>query len=70
VRSFASQATTPGLQGLLERRPEDVVLVLAKRTAMGKAKKGQFKDTPVDEILCGLLKVSGFDFEVLFEPMC
>ncbi|KAF8501926.1 Thiolase, N-terminal domain-containing protein [Gautieria morchelliformis] len=58
LRSFASQATTPGLQSLLERRPEDVVVVFAKRTAMGKAKKGQFKDTPVDEILSGLLKAT------------
>ena len=58
IRSFASQTSAPGLQSLLEKRPEDVVIIFAKRTAMGKAKKGQFKDTPVDEILSGLLKVS------------
>lgn len=58
VRSFASRALAPGLHSLLEKRLEDVVIIFAKRTAMGKAKKGQFKDTPVDEILSGLLKVS------------
>jgi hypothetical protein len=27
------------------------------RSVMGKAKKGQLKDTPVDELLAGLFKV-------------
>ena len=58
VRSFVSQASAPGLQRLLDKKPEDVVIIFAKRTAMGKAKKGQFKDAPVDEMLSGLLKVS------------
>lgn len=61
ARSIASQPSAPGLQSLLEKRPNDVVITFAKRTAMGKAKKGQFKSTPVDEILSGLLKVCLLD---------
>lgn len=62
-RSFASRASAPGLRKLLEKRPGDVVITFAKRTAMGRPKKGQFKDAPVDEILSGLLKVSArFNF--------
>jgi acetyl-CoA acyltransferase 1 len=57
ARSFASQASARGLQAILDKKPDDVVITFAKRTAMGKAKKGQFKDTPVDELLSGLLKV-------------
>jgi small subunit ribosomal protein S3e len=57
ARSFASQAYPRGLQGLLEKRPDDVVITYVKRTAIGRAKKGQFKKTPIDEILAGLLKV-------------
>lgn len=65
ARSFASQPSAPGLQSLLEKRPNDVVITFAKRTAMGKAKKGQFKSTPVDEILSGLLKVCLLDIEFI-----
>lgn len=41
-----------------EKRADDVVVTFVKRTAMGRAKKGQFKDTPVDEMLSSLLRVS------------
>ncbi|KAF8922512.1 3-ketoacyl-CoA thiolase [Mucidula mucida] len=43
---------------ILQKNPEDVVITFAKRTAMGRAKKGQLKDAPVDEILHGLFKES------------
>jgi acetyl-CoA acyltransferase 1 len=46
-----------GLSKILQKHPNDVVITFAKRTAMGKAKKGQFKDTPVDEMLYALFKV-------------
>ena len=46
-----------GLPDLLEKKPDDVVITFAKRTAVGKAKKGQLKDTPVDELLHALFKV-------------
>jgi len=58
ARSYASQMYPCGLPSLLKKRPDDVVITFAKRTAMGRAKKGQFKDTPVDEILAGLLKAT------------
>jgi len=54
----ASSSTRPhGRAQILEKRPEDVVITFAKRTAVGRAKKGQLKDTPVDELLHALFKV-------------
>ena len=41
----------------MEKNPNDVVITFAKRTAVGRAKKGQLKDTPVDEMMYALLKV-------------
>ena len=34
------------------------MITFAKRTAVGKARKGQLKDVPVDEMLQGLFKVT------------
>ncbi|THH34180.1 hypothetical protein EUX98_g62 [Antrodiella citrinella] len=45
-----------GLSAILEKRPDDVVITFAKRTAMGRAKKGQLKDVPVDEMMHALFK--------------
>ena len=41
----------------MEKKADDVVVTFAKRTAMGRARKGQLKDTPVDELLHALFKV-------------
>jgi acetyl-CoA acyltransferase 1 len=46
-----------GLPAILQKHPEDVVITFAKRTAMGRAKKGQLKDVPVDKILYSLFQV-------------
>ena len=55
--SRAASTSARGVSALLQKNPEDVVITFAKRTAMGRAKKGQFKDTPVDELLHALFKV-------------
>ena len=55
TRAASTQAC--GLSAVLSKNPDDVVITFAKRTPIGRAKKGQFKDTPVDEILRGLFKV-------------
>ena len=55
TRALSSQAR--GLSAILEKKPDDVVVTFAKRTAMGKAKKGQLKDVPVDELMHALWKV-------------
>ena len=52
VSSISNKGTN-----ILEKRYDDVVITFAKRTAVGRAKKGQFKDTPVDELLHALFKV-------------
>ncbi|EIN13707.1 putative 3-ketoacyl-CoA thiolase B [Punctularia strigosozonata HHB-11173 SS5] len=52
VRAASTRAR--GLPAILEKKPQDVVITFAKRTAMGRAKKGQLKDTPVDELLLAL----------------
>ncbi|KAH9937657.1 putative 3-ketoacyl-CoA thiolase B [Fomitopsis serialis] len=44
TRSMATQAR--GLPALLEKKPHDVVITFAKRTAMARARKGQLKDIP------------------------
>ena len=57
ARSMATHAR--GLPALLEKKPEDVVLTFARRTAMARARKGQLKDVPVDELMQALIKVGG-----------
>ncbi|KAH7883626.1 Thiolase, N-terminal domain-containing protein [Phlebopus sp. FC_14] len=54
----ASTQTKRGLSAILEKHPDDVVITFAKRTAMGKNKKGQFKDVPVDEMMQALFKAT------------
>jgi acetyl-CoA acyltransferase 1 len=56
MRSASSRAPR-GLSAILQKNPDDVVITFAKRTAVGRAKKGQLKDTPVDEMLHALLLV-------------
>lgn len=46
-----------GISAVLQKNPDDVVITFAKRTAMGRNRKGQFKDIPVDEMMQALLKV-------------
>ena len=55
--SRAASTSTRGLQAILQKNPDDVVVTFAQRTAMGRARKGQLKDTPVDELLHALFKV-------------
>lgn len=40
----------------VQDRPDDVVVVHGRRTAIGKAKRGQFKDTTPDELLAAVMK--------------
>ncbi|KAI0271373.1 3-ketoacyl-CoA thiolase [Gloeopeniophorella convolvens] len=47
-----------GRAQLLQKNDDDVVITFAKRTAMGRAKKGQLKDVPVDELLHALFKAT------------
>jgi len=56
---YATTTRTPpkGLSEILEKRPEDVVITFAKRTAMSRAKKGQLNDIPVDKLLHSLFRV-------------
>ena len=60
--AYATAAHTPprGLPDILEKRPGDVVITFAKRTAMGRAKKGQLNDVPVDKLLHSLFGVRPF----------
>ncbi|KAF9569609.1 3-ketoacyl-CoA thiolase [Agrocybe pediades] len=59
TRSATSSAQKyQGRASILEKKPDDVVITFAKRTAVGRAKKGQLKDTPVDEMLHALFKAT------------
>lgn len=57
TRAINSSTRPYGIANILEKKPDDVVITFAKRTAVGRAKKGQLKDTPVDELLYALFKV-------------
>lgn len=41
---------------LLEKNPDDIVITLAIRTPLTKARKGGLKDTPLDGLLFKLLQ--------------
>ncbi|KZS93001.1 thiolase [Sistotremastrum niveocremeum HHB9708] len=56
ARSASSQSSA--VQALLQKNASDVVITFAMRSPMGKAKKGQLKDVPVDELLSELLRAS------------
>ncbi|KAJ3909825.1 3-ketoacyl-CoA thiolase [Lentinula edodes] len=57
IRAMSTQVPR-GLAAVLEKKPDDVVITFAKRTATGRAKKGQLKDVPVDEMLYHLFKAT------------
>lgn len=57
-RRYASSSRPQGLAEILQKNPNDVVITYAKRTAIGRAFKGQFKDIPVDELLHALFKAT------------
>lgn len=54
-----------GRPGLIEKRPDDIVVTTALRTALTKGGKGGFKDTPSADLLHGaftsLIERSGID---------
>jgi acetyl-CoA acyltransferase 1 len=58
ARTMASLTHPRGRAALLEKKPDDIVITFAKRTVMGRAKKGQLKDVPVDEMLLSLFKAT------------
>jgi acetyl-CoA acyltransferase 1 len=58
IRAASTRAAPRGLGAILQQNPDDVVITFAKRTAVGRAKKGQLKDIPIDEMLQALFKVS------------
>lgn len=53
----ASTRAPRGLSNILQKKPDDVVITFGKRTAVGRARKGQWKDTTVDELMYALFKV-------------
>ncbi|KAL5633709.1 hypothetical protein ACGC1H_005803 [Rhizoctonia solani] len=55
-RSFSATVRTLEPKSLFTKHPDDVVLTLAVRTPLCKAKKGGLKDTPSDVLLVGMLK--------------
>ncbi|KAH9175243.1 hypothetical protein EDB89DRAFT_347352 [Lactarius sanguifluus] len=65
MRRAASTVSSNRVQ-LLQKKDDDVVITFAKRTAMGRAKRGQLKDVPVDELLHALFKV----LVILLSSLC
>ncbi|KAI0002103.1 3-ketoacyl-CoA thiolase [Russula vinacea] len=56
VRTIVTLAS--GRAQLLQKKHDDIVITFAKRTAMGRARKGQLNDVPVDELLFRLFKAT------------
>ncbi|KAL1897033.1 hypothetical protein Sste5346_004237 [Sporothrix stenoceras] len=58
LQSIASHitGTREGVDRILEKHPDDVVVTLAFRTPLCKASKGGLKDTPVDTMLFKVLQ--------------
>lgn len=56
----ASTHAPQGISSILQKNPDDVVITFAQRSAIGRMKKGQLKDTTVDELLQALFKVTPF----------
>ncbi|KAL5495016.1 hypothetical protein ACEPAI_478 [Sanghuangporus weigelae] len=74
VRSLASHFSGQSGRAALERKsPDDVVITLAVRSPLCKARKGGFKDTRYDELLTAMYKAvierSGIDPK-LIEDIC
>lgn len=74
VRSLASHFTGQSGRAALERKtPDDVVITLAVRSPLCKAKKGGFKDTRSDELLTAMFRAaierSGIDPK-LIDDIC
>jgi acetyl-CoA acyltransferase 1 len=63
--SSSSARGSAAIEYLLVKKPDDIVVTLAVRSAMTRAKKGAFKDTPADSLLHGILNAvqnrSGID---------
>lgn len=58
-QQMGAHPTSAGDSAAYERRAvscDDVVIVSACRTALCKAKRGGFKDTPVDDLIAAVLK--------------
>ncbi|PWY84714.1 thiolase [Aspergillus sclerotioniger CBS 115572] len=59
LTSIANQLSGPGAasakQRLLSKTPDDIVITLAIRTPLTKARKGGLKDTSLDDLLISLL---------------
>jgi acetyl-CoA acyltransferase 1 len=63
--TFLKRMASSVAASLPDKTPNDVVLTWIKRTALTKAKKGGFNDTPADALLLAILKgaqqQAGFD---------
>lgn len=68
TRGYATLVKGQGRAEILSKRPDDVVITFAKRTALGRAKKGQLKDVPVDKLLYALFKVRSYTYAPCPKP--
>jgi len=50
--------SSKGLPALLQKSPDDVVITMAIRSPLCKARKGGFKDTKIDELMLEMFKQS------------
>ena len=59
LHARAASTQTRGLDAILKKKPDDVVITFARRTPMGRVKKGggMLANFPVDELLKALFTV-------------
>ncbi|KAK2743822.1 hypothetical protein FQN55_007042 [Onygenales sp. PD_40] len=55
IQNHLKSGETTGKAALLAKNPDDIVITLAVRTALTKARKGALKDTSIENLLIALL---------------
>ena len=74
LQQLSGQLSPSSKQSLLQKNPDDVVIVAAYRTALTKGGRGKFKDVGSDylltELLKGFIKKTGVDVNLIEDVAC
>lgn len=67
LKQIVGQISGPtGRDALLRQSPDDVVVTMAIRSPLCKAKKGGFKDARTDELMLEIFKASATQSDFVF----
>lgn len=57
VKQIATHLSNPAVASLSHKKSDDIVITMAIRSPLCKAKKGGFKDARTDELMLEIFKV-------------